>query len=649
MDELLEQFLIEGRELVEQASADLLALERAPRSAEHLDSAFRAFHTLKGSTGFFDFAPMGRVLHDAEDVLGAFRSGEADVDGATLDALLACIGQTERWLDRIEHDGALPADAAEAADQLSARLRQAGGGEAGPTAGESTPEWAAGLAAKAPAASAQLVAVRYAPSPQAYFRGDDPLAVIRTAPGLVHLEAEPREPWGALDDYDPFACNLVLSALFDAPLADVRAAFRFVADEASLAAVAAPDAPAAPEAIAEPAADAAGAAAARTLRVDAERIERLAAVVDDLVVTKNAIAHLAARAADGEASAAFAREFTAAHAALDRLATRLHGSVTRLRLVPLAPLFRRFARLVRDTAAELGRDVDFRLQGEEVEVDKRIVDGLFDPLLHLLRNALDHGVEPPAERRAAGKAPRAIVLLSARAVGDQVLVEVTDDGRGIDANRIRAVAVGRGLLSDAAAAALSDEEAIDLVFTPGFSTAREVSAVSGRGVGMDAVRSAVSALGGRVSLRSRPGLGSTVQLTLPLSVVLTRIMIVEVAGERFGAPIDSIVETARVDPSRLIPIRAGYAFTLRDQAIPVLWLADLLGLPRSERGGELKVLVLEAGGERIGVAVDALRERIDAPLRATNGLLTGLPGVVGATLEGDGRVLMVLDLQELIG
>lgn len=646
MDDLLGQFLIEGRELVEQASEDLLELERRPAASEVVDSAFRAFHTLKGSTGLFDLAPLGAILHAAEDLLGLLRDGRATADASVLDALMACLRQTERWLNAIEADGGLPADAPQAAAALAARLRatqEESAPQALSTNAVGPAEWTRALLEPPLDGAGPFVAVRYTPPAEAYFHGDDPLAIARSAPGLARLVAGPREPWGPLEDYDPFACNLVLTALYDAPLAEVRAAFRFVADQAEFSEVANT---AGAEEVVQPTF---GGGGQRTLRVEAERVDRLAAVVDELVVAKNALAHLAARASGAGAEIGFVRDLGAAQINLDRLIGRLHGSVTRIRLVPLSPLFRRFSRLVREMAGSLGKDVEFRLRGEDVEVDKAVVDGLFDPLLHLLRNALDHGVEPAAERQAAGKPARASLVLSARASGDQVLVEVSDDGRGLNPERIRKAAVQRGLVGPEAAASLSDADAIDLVFAPGFSTAAQVSEVSGRGVGMDAVRSAVSALGGRVSLQSHPGEGTVVQLSLPLSLVLTRIMVVEAAGERFGAPLDSIIETARIPADRLAPIRAGRAFVLRDQAIPVLPLAELLGLPSGPVDGELNVLIVQAGAEPVGVLVDAFGERLDAPLRATNGLLTGLPGVLGATLLGDGQVLMVLDLPELIG
>ncbi len=641
-DELLEIFVTEGRELVDQAGHDLLALERAPDDGGALESLFRAVHTLKGSAGLVGFGPMNELFHVAEDRLTEIRRGSLRLDRELADALLAAMWQAERWLEETAAAGALPKAAGPATAPLVARLspRVGPAATAAPAAQAPDAPWAVGLLPAHPAQAGPYVAFRYTPRPDSYFAGEDPVAVASATPELLNLQIDQREPFGLLSGYDPFACNLVLTGLSAAPISAVRDVFRFVADEVVIVELAA--ATSAPE-------TAAPGPTVRTLRVEGARVDALADAVDELVVAKNVLAHLTAQAAR-VAEPALARALAAAHGDLDRRVGRLHDSVTRLRLVPLSPLFRRFPGLVRQTATALGKDADLTLSGEDVEVDKSVVDRLFEPLLHLVRNAIDHGVEPPEARRAAGKPGVAALRLSARAAGDEVVIEVADDGRGIDLQKVRESAERRGLLDAAALAALSDEEAAELIFSPGFSTAATVTDLSGRGVGLDAVRAAVTAMGGRTEVHSAAGVGTRIGLTLPLRLRLARLMVVEAGGESFGVPLESVVETARVETSRLTPVRSGRALVWRDRPVPLLDLADLLRLPTPRAAADpLNLLMVQAGDEVTAVAVDAFGARLEAPLRPPAGLLSRLPGLAGTTLLGDGRVLMVLDMAELVG
>ncbi|MBB6251193.1 chemotaxis protein CheA [Nitrospirillum iridis] len=668
MDELLEQFLVEGPEQVQQASDALLALEDTPDDAGLIDQAFRAIHTLKGSVGLFDLPAMGQVLHVAEDLLGAWRDGRLPLSRPGVDALISATAQTERWLGALAAtSGALPADAGEAAAHLVGRLRRFLGDD-GPAASVGTTlpadtAWIEDLFRTRgldPARHPTLTALRYAPDPGCYFRGEDPIALVRRVPGLVALRiGRAGDAVAPPDDvYDPYACDLVVEILSNAAPDAVRAPFRFMPDQIQVVAWSPP--PAVLAAVAPPApmiADTVG----RTLRVDSGRIDALAELVDELVVTKNALSDLVAQmtgpavgAATGGGEAAV-RSLGDRQAALDRLVGRLHRTVMGIRLVPLLPLLRRFPRMVREMATALGKEVDLAVEGQDVQVDKGVVEGLFEPLTHLLRNAVDHGIELATERTAQGKPVRSRIVLRARREDDQVVIEVTDDGRGMDPARIRRAAAERGLMPARALDALPDDQVLDLVFRPGFSTAAAVTDLSGRGVGMDAMRAAVGRLGGSVGIDSTPGQGTTVRLVLPLNLVLARVMVVSVNGERYGIPMDGIVETTRVAGDHIRPIRAGRAFVLRDAVLPLLALADLLGLqsgtaaPSMPEGGDARrAVVVRVGGERVAVEVDAFIGRRDVVLRPMTGLLRAMPGLLGTTLLGDGQVLMVLDVPGLI-
>ena len=634
-DELMTQFLIEGRELVSSAELDLAILSRRPSDAAALDGCFRAIHTLKGSTGLFDLMPMEAMLHAAEDLLASLRT-ERTGAAEDFEALLSVVDQVGRWLDALERTGLLPADAKPIGEVEERRLRElidadeapASARDVAPTTWRVPPEFK-GLGA---------VAIRYTPRADSYFSGDDPVAIVAAAPQIASLKLSSREPWGVLGDYDPYACNLVIEAVSKAGRAEIEAAFRFVADQIELVEI---------ETL-EPIARIEGEGARRTLRIDAERIDHLADLADDLIIAKNGLADLAVQVEQLIGGQALSQALRGRQAQLDRLVGDLHATVGKVRLVPLGAMFARFPRLVREIARSLSKAVILETAGGEVEVDKAIVDGLFEPLLHVLRNALDHGVEAADLRQAAGKSDVAVIRLMARADGDQVVIEVSDDGAGVDPARVRAVAVRRGILTQEAADILEDRAAVDLIFTPGFSTAAEVTAVSGRGVGMDVVRDAATRLGGKVAVESARGQGATVRFVLPVTMVLTKVMIVSCGTERYGLALDAVVEITRVSADRVVPVRAGRAFLLRDQAMPLVNLDALVGAAAGEEKRVERVVVARVQGELVGFAVDAIVDRMDAAVRPMTGLLAGAPGVVGTTLLSDGAVLMVLDLAELI-
>ncbi|GGB28257.1 hypothetical protein GCM10011380_17330 [Sphingomonas metalli] len=319
-------------------------------------------------------------------------------------------------------------------------------------------------------------------------------------------------------------------------------------------------------------------------------------------------------------------------------------------MLPVAEVFDRFPRLVRDIARRLDKQVELVMEGADTAADKTIVEALGDPLLHIVRNSLDHGIEEPATRTAAGKPAAATLRLRAWQDNDCVVIEIADDGRGIDPVRIRKAAVDKGLVTREQADGLSDQEAINLIYRPGFSTAAEISDLSGRGVGMDVVLSTVQKLGGRVSVSSQLGQGTVTRLSLPLSMAVTRVMVVEIGGSLYGIPIDHVVQTTRLDPSVIQRIKHREVFVLRDEVVPLVRMTALLGgRPAAvdrERGEA--VLVCRFEGRTVGLVIDDFREGMDVILKPMTGLLAEVSGYCGTTLLGDGRVLLVLDLKELL-
>jgi two-component system chemotaxis sensor kinase CheA len=734
MNELIEQFLVESRELAEQATRDLLALEETPGDRERLDSAFRTFHTLKGGAGIVDFAAMERTVHAAEDALGDVRAGRQPVTAALIGKSLACIDQVIQWLDSMQADGEIPARAEMEAAGVLARFGRAAVPGTDDVSPRTAPEkWTKELLAKHGSLRESVrTAILYTPDRDCFLRGEDPLFTISNVPGLAALELIPRDEHVRLDAFDPFACQTVLAALSTAPADEVRRALDHAGEDLKLVDVRSTQTSSAQSAL-PPAAHAvleaqilllaegledgfAGRLAsagrvgtnvlrrlgrfaqadqieaalvqsqahheprflsaalravldsddfgtlpqpelpipreeivARSLRVDVARIDALVKLTGELTVVKNAIGHAAQLAQTGGDPKAIAAILKEEHAVLEARVAELQHSVLSIRVLPLRHVFQRFPRLVRELSESLRKPAKLIVEGEETEADKTIVEVLFEPLLHIIRNAVDHGIEPAGERASCGKPPVASIYLRAQRQGQHVLVEVRDDGAGIDTARLRQVAVARGVVSADAAAAMSDEDAVQLIFAAGFSTAAEVTGLSGRGVGMDAVRASVERLGGKVTVESRPGHGTAVRLTLPFSVMITRVMTVEAGGQVFGIPLDAVVETVRIARDRIASVGAGRAFVLRNRTVPVVNLAQSLNprLPKPT-GQDAKIVITAMGRQVGGIEVDRIGEQREVMMTPLEGLLAGARGISGTTLLGDGRVLIVLDVQDLL-
>lgn len=389
----------------------------------------------------------------------------------------------------------------------------------------------------------------------------------------------------------------------------------------------------------------------RSLRVDQAKIDRLMGLIGEMVVARNALPFLAERAETVYGSREMAREIKAQHAVINRVTEEMQDAIMQIRMMPVSVVFQRFPRLVRDVSRKLGKEVELVLEGEDTEADKAIIEALGDPLVHMLRNSLDHGLETPAERRAAGKPATGRLTIRAHQEGDRIGLDIIDDGRGIDPALIRAKAAEKGIIDPSAAAAMDDAEAIQLIFAAGFSTAEAVSDLSGRGVGMDAVRSAILALHGDVVLSSTKGAGTQLRITLPLSMAVTKVLVLEAAGQLFAMPIDMVIETTRLAPSDIRGIKTERTILRRDRILPIRDLNALLGIPKPaqvDEAGEQSLLVARLGDDVVALVVDGFRETLDVIQKPLTGVLAGIPAYSGATLMGDGAVLLVLNPRMLL-
>lgn len=385
----------------------------------------------------------------------------------------------------------------------------------------------------------------------------------------------------------------------------------------------------------------------KVLRVEQGKLDLLMNLVGELVVAKNALPFLAGRADSKYGCRELSREIKDQYSIVDRIAQDMQGAIMDIRMLPVAELFRRFPRLVRDVSRKLDKSVQLVIEGETTEADKNVIEALAEPLTHILRNSLDHGVESPQARAAAGKTELATITLKAYQEGDHVVIEIGDDGKGIDPEVVKRLALAKGLIEEASAAQMSDDEATQLVFLAGFSTAETVSDLSGRGVGMDAVRTVVERQGGTVTLKSVLGQGTTVRLRLPLSMAITRVMTVDVGGQLYGIPMDLVVETVRIPHDRLRRIKSAEAIVLREAVLPVLRLRGLLAMPPRSTDEEA-VLVLRIAGAPLGIIVDEFRTGMDVILKPFSGILANMAGYAGSAVLGDGKVLLILNLKEML-
>lgn len=389
----------------------------------------------------------------------------------------------------------------------------------------------------------------------------------------------------------------------------------------------------------------------RSVKVDQEKIDRLMNLIGEMIVAKNSLPFLAKRAEEQYGLRDLGREIKEQYAVVNRIAEEMQDSIMQIRMMPFSFITMRFPRLVRDISRRLGKDVQLVVEGEETEADKNIIESLAEPLIHIVRNSLDHGIEMPDVRRENGKSGSGTLTIRASQEADRVLIEILDDGKGIDPEIIKQKALEKGMIDEAAVARLSDREAVNLVLLPGFSTADEVSDLSGRGVGMDAVRSAVEKVNGAMSLDSEAGKGTHIRISLPMSIAVTRVMIVESDGQLMGVPMDQVLETVRVHKDSIYAVKHVKTTVLRDRIVPLKSLNQLLVLPSEPQINEEEeyaVLIARVGNDVIGLLVDDFRGSVDIIQKPMTGVMSALNAYSGAALIGDGSVLMVLNLKEVL-
>ena len=628
--ELRDDFLVEAGELVQRLGEQLIELEASPHDRELLNAVFRVFHTVKGGAGFLAIEPMVQLCHCAEELLNDARNGKLVLNSAHMDALLEALDLLNGMMAALASGTVmLPPPQA-----LLERLQP-------------VVETVAGNEAKAkPARSADPIEAEFeALLDTLYGQGGAPGASKHASNNIDDDEFESLldtlHGKGAAPGAKPEVVEKkdISDDEFEALLDSLHGQGGVPGQAAAPVPAPAP-APvaAAPATVsAEPRASASTKPAAETtVRVDTTRLDALVSRAGELVLLRNRLLSLASRS-DNESLAAMAGD-------LDRVSDDLQNAVLGMRMQPVGRLFQRFPRIVRDLARQLGKDIELITEGEDTDLDRSLVEALADPLIHLLRNAVDHGLEDPAGRERAGKPRKGKVKLSASQRGERIVISVSDDGRGMDPDVLRRKAVEKGVIDAAQSARLSEVECYELIFRPGFSTAAQISDISGRGVGMDVVKTRVAELGGTLQVHSRLGSGSTLELTVPLTLAILRVLMVRVGDRLFALPLGNVSEVFELQPQHDHMLDGRRVAAHRGRALVLGDLADWAGILGP---GGRNVVVLHVGHMHLGCLVHEVIGREDVMVKPLGPLFEGVPGVAGATVTGDGRLALVLDLAAL--
>ena len=650
-------FLTESQEPLSASNHALLELERAPDSAEPVNALFRAVHTMKGMSATMGYVQVAELAHELETLLDTLRTGAREVSAEITDALFTCADALEvavglsvagrdgeidisSPLERLRAIGGESNDApAERRSRATGSLRAVGDDAPGAS------EWTA------PVPAGEGLLVRVAIAADAPLRGVRAFMVVQALRGLGTVEAM-LPPLDELRE-EKFGADFAVRLVTDHPAAHVQ---RVVEGQGDVSAVSVEEgvvgATAAPLAAAKRASangngngngtgDGAGGDGVRTnrsVRIDLRRLDNLMNLIGELVITRGRLTQLSATLGDT------ALDETVTQAS--RLISDLQDEIMSSRMVPVWQVFDRFPRLVRDAARTLGKNIDFTIEGKEIELDRSLLDEIGDPVVHLLRNAIDHGIESPEERKRLGKPAEGRLRLEAMRDRSAIVIRVADDGKGIDRDRVLRKARDAGLV-EAGRDELSDDELIRLISRPGFSTAERVTDISGRGVGIDAVQTRVRALGGLVEIRSVPMQGTTVTVRLPLTLAIVRALLARVGGELYALPMTHVNETVELKSAQLRKVKGREVLVLREEVLPLLRMRELIGLEATERKAQ-QVIVIEMGERRAGLIVDELAGQQEIVVKQFDGVRGGLALFSGATILGDGAPALIVDVSSLL-
>ena len=610
MEDLLQDFLVEAGDLLSGVDNKLVDLEKNPGDHKLLNEIFRGFHTIKGGAGFLNATELVTLCHLTENLFDRLRNNELNIDGEIMDAILAATGAVRVMFDTLQN-GLQPGPADPA---LLARLKAVLAGKplvavpaAVPSAVTATSP-SPGTEAKStdPDWNTLFAAVTGAVAPPAAATTATPTDIV-AAPGFSHSVA------GATPEQIIHAA--IGRRATDKPGASVSAGRRDT----------------------EKVRDS-------SIRVDTARLDQVLNLSGEIGLTKNRLNALRTQIINGHADSDTLHALDQAVSQLDLLVSDMQNAVMKTRMQPVGRLFQKYPRIARDLARSLGKDVELALVGEETEIDKTMIEDLSDPIIHLIRNAVDHGIESTVERRAAGKPEKSLVRLEARQEGDHIVILIADDGRGMNAERLRAKAIEKGLITDEEANTMDERQSFNLIMLPGFSTKDVASDVSGRGVGMDVVKTNIQKLKGSIDIKSTPGKGSTFVISLPLTLAILPVLLVELGQQPFAVPLSMVREIMPIQPEAIQEVGGCATLVVRGEVMPMYPLSYLLGWPAEARPGY--GVLMQAAEHAFILAIDGFMGREDAVIKSLDDFRP--KGVAGVTTLSNGKIVLILDIKEIL-
>ncbi len=703
MAEILESFLVESKELMEKLGTDLMDLEKRPTEQELLNTIFRAVHTLKGTSSFLGFQQFTELSHHFEDVLNAARRGTILITAAHIDYSLMVYDMLRDMLDDIEGHTIRTYELEHAFEYLKrlsdpqSDLNSSAGSsstqsvtaaapvepiaqqtvEKGSQQSDQLSSSTSGSAVanaddeRARAMAEALRSLQEVVNAKAIAAGEEPpplitIPSIETLPQRASLSAdsddEEERPLGQTTP-GPTDTQSVQHMPILAPDKSAIESTQFPAQasseqgdsstaqtaSAAVSATGVATQTAAP-ALANKDTSPKPLATESTIRVDVQRLDSLMNLVGELVLGRNRFSQLIHSLNEQMDTNSTVKELLETSTHIDFITTELQAAVMKTRMVSMAKIYNKLPRLVRDLCKETGKDIDLVMSGEDTELDKTLIEELNDPFIHLLRNAADHGVESPEDREKAGKPRRGTITVKAVHAGNHIAISIADDGKGMNPEVLKNVAVAKGVITEQEAEHLSDHEAYKLIFMPGFSTAKQLTNVSGRGVGMDVVKTNIMKLKGSISIDSRIGEGSVFTIKLPLTLAIIQALLVEVKGEIYSVPLESVIEVIRLNRSDIQTIRSREATLLRGHVLPLIRLDRVLGRQVFDETDDdsLYTVVMQLGEQRVGLMVENLLGQREIVIKSLGAAFEGIRGVSGSTILGDGRVIMIIDVPEIM-
>ncbi|MBP6325076.1 MAG: chemotaxis protein CheW [Sulfurospirillum sp.] len=627
IQEILEDFLVEAFELIEQLDQNLVELEARPEDLELLNSIFRVAHTIKGSSSFLNFDVLTHLTHHMEDVLNKARHGELKLTHHVMDVVLESIDLMKALLHAIRDHGN---DTSIGIDitNICARLDEISSGDSAPKAAVKPKE----------APKVEVAAPVIEDDNKDYSKLSD-----------EEVEEEIERLLKMRKEEDKKRREASGPAVTPAPKASVESVLDDEDEVKEEPIKASPRRVEAAAANTTPAKKEAASSMEQTIRVEVKRLDHLMNLIGELVLGKNRLLKIYDDVEERYEGEKFLEELNQVVSSISLVTTDLQIAVMKTRMLPIAKVFNKFPRMVRDLSRELGKQIELEISGEETELDKSIVEEIGDPLVHIIRNSCDHGIENAQTRLSRGKPEMGTIKLKAYNEGNHIVIEIADDGNGLDADILRSKAIEKGMISEREADSMSDKEAFALIFKPSLSTAKVVTNVSGRGVGMDVVKTNIEKLNGIIDVDSELGHGTVIKLKIPLTLAIIQALLVGAQEEYYAIPLASVLETVRIPLDEIYTIEGKNVLRLRDEVLSLVRLSDIFGVKQVYEGGEhTYVVVIGLAESKLGVVVDTLVGQEEIVIKSLGDYLQGIDGIAGATIRGDGRVTLIIDVAALM-